>query len=553
MSNLGTATVAIGVFDGVHVGHQALLRDAVASARARGIQAVAVTFDRDPDQVVSPQTAAPQLLTLADKLACIAESGVDIILVVPFTPVLAEMAPESFVDSILLGAMRPLAVHVGKDFRFGARATGDVATLQRLGLGHGFEVSPHDLVLSAGAPVSSTRIRSLIAAGDVVAAAALLCRKPRVAGIVHRGRGEGAGIGFPTANIVPVPYAALPANGVYAGRAILEDGIEWAAAISVGTPPTFPEARDYLEAHLVGFEGDLYDQAITLEFFEKLRDQHAYGSLDELTQAISADVEMALEIAGFENAAEDQSPDEDVDYTDEDLVEDPAALAAAEALVAEYDPNDVFDSVDGEWVEALDPVVVSSIFDVPGWTAFMITSPLDAAGIPYAWDPYEPGSIAQHGPVPIQIIQPFRLLVPETNLAEAQRILSDAGGAIGEQSVEPVVDGIEDDPVTNPVSDPAALAAAEAVVQQLTEESTPDSDDELVTLVDDLPLDTLRLQAIDARLSAAGVSAVWDPYPPQEAPLLRVGLFGENRFRIRVWNSQLAIAREAFQDFESVE
>ena len=203
----------------------------------------------------------------------------------------------------------------------------------------------------------------------------------------------------------------------------------------MGTPPTFPEARDYLEAHLVDFEGDLYGQTITLEFFEKLRDQTGLRSLEDLTEAIATDVEMTLEIAGFEDAdvdVEDEFSDEDAVYTDEDLVEDPAALAAAEAQVAEYDPSDVFDSVDSEWVEVLDSIAVSSIFDAPGWTAFMITSPLEAAGIPYVWDPYEPGSMPVHHPVPIQIIQPFRLLVPEANLAEAQAILSEADGAIGE-------------------------------------------------------------------------------------------------------------------------
>ena len=179
------------------------------------------------------------------------------------------MAPESFVDSVLLSAMRPLSVHVGRDFRFGStpRAMSGPCsesawvTAPRSGL---TTWSPQ-----VALPLRPTRIRSLVAAGDVVAAAALLCRRPRVAGIVHRGRGEGAQLGFPTANVMPVPYAALPADGVYAGRAILEDGIEWAAAISVGTPPTFPDARDYLEAHLVGFEGDLYDEAITLEFFDR--------------------------------------------------------------------------------------------------------------------------------------------------------------------------------------------------------------------------------------------------------------------------------------------
>ncbi len=117
--------------------------------------------------------------------------------------------------------------------------------------------------------------------------------------MVHRGRGEGAALGFPTANVVPVEFAALPADGVYAGRAILPDGRMWAAAISVGTPPTFPDARDYLEAHLIGFDGDLYDEPLTLLFIERLRAQEAYGSLDELKAAIASDVAASLDIAGF--------------------------------------------------------------------------------------------------------------------------------------------------------------------------------------------------------------------------------------------------------------
>ena len=271
MARLGSAVVAIGVFDGVHLGIRRCLPTPSPTLRARGVEAVAVTFDRDPDQVVSPETAAPQLLTLADKVGFIAATGVDAILVIPFTHDLAEMCPEEFLESVLLHAVQPLAVHVGGDFRFGCRATGDVGALQRSGVEHGFEVSPHELVSAAGLPVTSSRIRTLVAAGDVRAAAQLLGRATCVAGVVHRGRGEGASLGFPTANVVPVEFAALPADGVYAGRAILADGGMWAAAISVGTPPTFPEARDYLEAHLIGFDGDLYDQPLTLLFFERLR------------------------------------------------------------------------------------------------------------------------------------------------------------------------------------------------------------------------------------------------------------------------------------------
>ena len=422
MQSLGAATVAIGVFDGVHIGHSTLLRDTVADAESHGVQAVAVTFDRDPDQVVSPETAAPQLLTLADKLACIAETGIDVIVLVPFTHELAEMAPESFVDSVLLGSMRPVTVHVGRDFRFGARAAGDVGVLQRLGLTHNFEVAAHDLITAEGAPVTSTRIRALVAAGDVKAARSLLCRPARVAGTVHRGRGEGTKLGFATANIVPVAYAALPADGVYAGRAILEDGVEWACAISVGTPPTFPEARDYLEAHLIGFDGDIYDQTVMLEFFEKLRDQQAYGSLEELVAAIGSDVDAALKIAGF-----DDEVAEDSDWTDgEPLVDDPEALAAAEIAVSRKADSNPFDQIDGAWAALLSEIEIPEGPDTSA-AAFMITSPLEAIGIPVAWSPAMPGQnpSGTRG----RYCGIYTLYVPEMQLEQAQRALRDSDSA----------------------------------------------------------------------------------------------------------------------------
>jgi riboflavin kinase/FMN adenylyltransferase len=296
---LGSAVAAIGVFDGVHLGHQELLRDTVADARARGVRAVAVTFDRDPDQIVSPTTAARQLLTLVDKLGAISRTGVDAVVIVPFTHELSQLPPEAFLQDVLLAALTPIAVHVGSDFRFGKKAAGDVFTLRHAGAKYGFEVVPHELVISGGTPVTSTRIRALVAAGDIAQATALLGGHPEVAGIVHRGRGQGASLGFPTANVVPLHYAAMPADGVYAGRAVLTDGSRWIAAVSVGSAPMFPQATDTLEVHLIDFQGDLYGQAITVKFFERLRDQHTYGTLDELKAAIAEDVARTLQIAGL--------------------------------------------------------------------------------------------------------------------------------------------------------------------------------------------------------------------------------------------------------------
>ncbi len=167
--NLGPATVAVGVFDGVHVGHQALISDAVERARARDVLSCVMTFDRDPDQVLTPDAAAPQLLTIEDKLAAITELGVETVVVVPFCRLVAEMAPDRFVSDVLADALQPVEVIVGRDFRFGRYASGTVATLEHYGAEHGFGVVAHDLVCRGGEPVTSTRIRNLVVAGDVVA------------------------------------------------------------------------------------------------------------------------------------------------------------------------------------------------------------------------------------------------------------------------------------------------------------------------------------------------------------------------------------------------
>jgi riboflavin kinase/FMN adenylyltransferase len=159
---LGPCVVAIGVFDGVHVGHQALVRDTVALAREQNVRSVVVTFDRDPDQVVSPATAMAQLLDLDDKLSLLASQGSDVVLVVPFTESLAATPPLVFLDRVLLETMTPVAVAVGRDFRFGHRAEGDVDVLIRYGAAHGFEVLAHELVRDAEGPVTSTRIRRLV-------------------------------------------------------------------------------------------------------------------------------------------------------------------------------------------------------------------------------------------------------------------------------------------------------------------------------------------------------------------------------------------------------
>jgi riboflavin kinase/FMN adenylyltransferase len=296
-SQLGPCVMALGVFDGVHVGHQALVRDTVADAGARGVPSCVLTFDRDPDQVVTPGCAAPQLTSLDDKLAFLAALGPSALLVVPFDEALAHLSPARFVTDVMLDAARPVRCVVGRDFRFGARAAGDVTGLRALGRRHGFDVFAHRLLVRDGSPVSSSRIRSLLAEGQVQKAAALLGRPHRLTGTVVRGAALGHTLGTPTANLESDPCLAHPAAGVYAGFARVR-AERWPAAISVGIPPSFPTARSALEAHLIGFEGDLYGEVLTLEFVARLREQRAFDDRAELARAITADVRRAAALLG---------------------------------------------------------------------------------------------------------------------------------------------------------------------------------------------------------------------------------------------------------------
>ena len=296
MGSLGPAVAAVGVFDGVHIGHQALIRDAVALARHGGVSAVVVTFDRDPDQVVTPAAAAPQLLDLGDKLEFLSAAGADVVLVVPFTPELARTGPLVFLDEVLLGAMSPVSVVVGSDFRFGHRAEGDVNVLGRYGAEHGFTVVAHDLVGDAGLPVTSTRVRGLVASGEVAEAGRLLGRPHRVRGVVGHGRSLGAELDAPTANMNVAPFAALPADGVYAARVALDEGVH-AAAVSVGLPPSFPEATDIFEAHLLDFDGDLYGRTLTVEFLARIRALERFDTPAALAGRIHEDIAAVRRVA----------------------------------------------------------------------------------------------------------------------------------------------------------------------------------------------------------------------------------------------------------------
>ncbi len=288
------SAVTIGAYDGVHLGHRALLRDLVARAEAAGLSPVVVTFDRHPANVVRPDSAPKQLTDLDQKLELLADCGIARTLVIPFDRDRADESAEDFVSEVLVDTLEARLVVVGEDFHFGHGRKGNVALLRELGGVHGFEVVGVALTGEGTAPVSSTRIRSLVAAGDVEGAAELLGRFHEVRGRVVHGDGRGGpDLGFPTANLEISADIALPADGIYAGHFTRADGTVHPAAISVGRRPTFYEsgtASVLVEAYLLHFEGDLYGEAGRVSFVRRLRDERQFDSVDALIAQMHLDV-----------------------------------------------------------------------------------------------------------------------------------------------------------------------------------------------------------------------------------------------------------------------
>ncbi|MCW3813433.1 bifunctional riboflavin kinase/FAD synthetase [Micromonospora sp. DR5-3] len=294
----GRAVVTIGVFDGVHKGHQATIGHAVARAREMGVRSVVLTFDPHPAEVVRPGSHPAVLTEPARKAELIEALGADVLCVVPFTPEFSRLPAEAFVHDILVEHLHAALVVVGDNFRFGHRAAGDVALLERLGRTFGFGVESGPLVAEAGTVFSSTYIRSCIDAGDVAAAAAALGRPHRVEGVVVRGDQRGRELGFPTANLLTHRYAAVPADGVYAARLVRRGGEPLAAAVSIGTNPTFSGRERRVEAYVLDFTGDLYGERLALDFVAHLREQRTYDAIEPLIAQIGEDVERTRRALG---------------------------------------------------------------------------------------------------------------------------------------------------------------------------------------------------------------------------------------------------------------
>jgi riboflavin kinase/FMN adenylyltransferase len=281
--------VTIGVFDGVHLGHQEIIGYTVKRARDLGIQSVVVTFDPHPSEVVRPGSHPAVLTPPARKAELVEALGADVLCVIPFTPDFSRLPAEAFVHDVLVEHLHAALVVVGENFRFGHRALGDVEQLRRLGRSFGYGVEDAPLVTSDGLIFSSTYIRACVDAGDVRAAAAALGRPHRIEGVVVRGDQRGREIGFPTANLLCTPRTAVPADGVYAARLVRRDE-RLMAAVSIGTNPTFSGRERRVEAYVLDFEGDLYGERLSLDFVTHLREMRTYGSLPPLIDQIGQDV-----------------------------------------------------------------------------------------------------------------------------------------------------------------------------------------------------------------------------------------------------------------------
>ncbi len=294
----GGRVLAIGNFDGVHLGHRKVISAAVAEARALGAQAVALTFDPHPMAVLRPDLAKEMLTCFEQKAAQFARLGVDMTVCLPFDLHFAEQTPAQFAERVLV-PLQTRTIFVGANYKFGKGRSGHVDTLVTLGQTHGFEVHPQSFFTIDGQRVSSSRIRAALRAGDVAEAGALLSRPYSISGPVVEGSARGRELGYRTANL-EIPAVMVPTNGVYAARVELppETDTDGTAApleaiVYIGTRPTFEDGSRFIEVHLLGEKRDLYGQTIQVHFVDRVRSEMTFNSADALTSQIAEDVHRA--------------------------------------------------------------------------------------------------------------------------------------------------------------------------------------------------------------------------------------------------------------------
>ncbi|MGH3793900.1 MAG: bifunctional riboflavin kinase/FAD synthetase [Pseudonocardiaceae bacterium] len=294
-SGWGRSVVTIGVFDGMHRGHARLVSHAVARARTLGVPAVLMTFDPHPSEVIRPGSHPAQLTSLRRRAELAEQLGVEVFFVLPFTVELSRMPADVFVHELLVERLHVAEVVVGDNFTFGHKAAGNTELLRLLGHRFGFTAEGVGLLSQGELTFSSTYIRSCIDAGDVAAAGAALGRPHRVEGIVVRGDHRGRSLGYPTANLSTPRYAAIPADGVYACR-FVHRGRELAAAVSVGTNPTFSGRERRVEAFVLDLDEDFYGEQVALDFVERLRSMVRFDTPEQLVSQIDQDVARTREL-----------------------------------------------------------------------------------------------------------------------------------------------------------------------------------------------------------------------------------------------------------------
>ena len=294
-SDFGPSAVTIGMFDGVHLGHKKVIERLRADAQARHLVSTVLTFDRNPLSVLAPDACPAGLVSNAQRLDLLEESGVEATVILEFNRAFSENSPREFVENMLVSALHAELVLVGEDFRFGRRGGGNVALLKEMGTELGFTVDLLDAVEHDGRRVSSTWIRELLDRGDLRGAQELLARDPIVRATVVRGAQRGRALGFPTANLAHNTEGFVPADGVYAAWAIV-DGDRYRAAVSIGNNPTFDGVPGrQVEAHLLGdgdnpIDVDLYGKSLELHFVARLRGMVKFGSVEALVAGMSEDV-----------------------------------------------------------------------------------------------------------------------------------------------------------------------------------------------------------------------------------------------------------------------
>jgi len=302
---LAGTVATIGAYDGVHGGHREVIRQVKQLAAERGLQTAVVTFDRHPASIVRPESAPLLLTDLDQKLELLASTGVDYTLVIRFDEARSHEPAEEFVSEVLAGQLAARAIVVGDDFHFGHKRTGNVELLRTMGAELGFEVRGLELVGLDGAParaeadrVSSTAIRIALASGELDAANTMLGRAHEVRGIVGHGDARARELGFRTANVAVPTDICLPADGIYAGWYLRPDGVAHPAALSLGRRPTFYERADtpLLEAHLLDFDGDLYEEPARVRFVRRLRDELKFDSVDDLVVQMGHDCDDARDV-----------------------------------------------------------------------------------------------------------------------------------------------------------------------------------------------------------------------------------------------------------------